>query len=147
MVNIHYNKYKNRKVQIDRYVFDSVKEGKRYRELALLEQAGEISDLELQPKFLLQESFRKNGKTYRSISYIADFMYKQNGKTIVEDVKGIKTDVFKLKLKLFEYKYPELEIKIIWKDVVIVVNIPSATRSLIQVMYAKNGFQKNVKIA
>ena len=147
MVNIHYNKYKNRKVQIDRYVFDSVKEGKRYRELALLEQAGEISDLELQPKFLLQESFRKNGKTYRKIEYRADFMYKQDGKVIVEDVKGMKTDVFKLKLKLFEYKYPELEIKIIWKDVVIVVNIPSATRSLIQVMYAKNGFQKNVKTA
>lgn len=113
MVNTHYNKYKNRKIQIDRYVFDSVKEGKRYRELALLEQAGEISELELQPKFLLQESFRKNGKTYRKIEYRADFMYKQDGKVIVEDVKGMKTDVFKLKLKLFEYKYPELEIKII----------------------------------
>ncbi len=110
---MHYNKYKNRKVQIDRYVFDSVKEGKRYRELALLEQAGEISDLELQPRFLLQDKFRKNGKAFRKIEYVADFMYKQNGKTIVEDVKGIKTDVFKLKLKLFEYKYPELEIKII----------------------------------
>lgn len=76
------NKYKNQKIQIDRYVFDSVAEGRRYRELSLLERAGEITDLQLQPKFLLQESFKKNGKTYRKIEYIADFMYcqgRQNG--------------------------------------------------------------------
>ena len=108
-----YNKYHNKKTKIDRFVFDSAKEGKRYRELALLEKAGEIKNLQLQPRFLLQESFRKNGKTFRKIEYVADFQYEENGKTIVEDVKGIKTDVFKLKLKLFEYKYPELEIKII----------------------------------
>ena len=107
------SKYRNKKVQIDRYVFDSIKEGQRYRELAILERAGKISNLELQPKFLLQESFRKNGKTYRKIEYVADFQYIENGKTIVEDVKGIQTDVFKLKHKLFEKKYPNLELKII----------------------------------
>lgn len=76
------NKYKNHKTQIDRYVFDSVAEGRRYRELKILERAGEITDLQLQPHFLLQESFKKNGKTYRKIEYIADFMYcrgRQNG--------------------------------------------------------------------
>lgn len=107
------NKYRNKKVQIDRYVFDSIKEGQRYRELAILERAGKISKLELQPRFLLQESFRKNGKTYRKIEYVADFQYIENGKTIVEDVKGMQTDVFKLKHKLFEKKYPNLELKII----------------------------------
>ena len=71
------NKYKNHKIQIDRYVFDSVAEGRRYRELKLLERAREITDLQLQPKFLLQEAFKKNGKTYRKIEYIADFMYCQ----------------------------------------------------------------------
>ena len=71
------NKFRNKKVQIDRYVFDSIAEGKRYRELALLEKAGEITDLKLQPKFLLQDSFKKNGKTYRKVEYIADFMYCQ----------------------------------------------------------------------
>lgn len=71
------NKYKNQKIQIDRYVFDSVAEGRRYRELKILERAGEITDLQLQPKFLLQEAFKKNGKTYRKIEYIADFMYCQ----------------------------------------------------------------------
>lgn len=107
------SKYRNKRVQIDRYVFDSIAEGRRYRELALLEKAGKISNLELQPRFLLQDSFRKNGKTYRKIEYIADFKYIENGKTIVEDVKGIQTDVFKLKHKLFEKKYPELELRII----------------------------------
>ena len=107
------NKYRNKKVQIDRYVFDSIAEGARYRELALLERAGKIKNLELQPRFLLQEGFKKNGKTYRKIEYIADFKYEENGKIVVEDVKGMQTDVFKLKHKLFEHKYPEYELRII----------------------------------
>ena len=110
------DKYKNKKVQIDMYVFDSKLESLRYKQLALLEQTGEIKNLKLQVPFLLQESFRKNGKTYRKIEYIADFVYEENGKTIVEDVKGIKTDVFKIKQKLFEYKYPDLCLKIITKE-------------------------------
>lgn len=107
------NKYNNKKVQVDMYVFDSIRESQRYKELKLLERAGEISNLELQPKFLLQESFKKNGKTYKAINYIADFMYEEKGKVIVEDVKGIQTDVFKLKHKLFEHEYPQYELKII----------------------------------
>lgn len=71
------NKYRNKKTQVDMYVFDSIAESKRYKELALLQRAGEIQNLELQPRFLLQESFKKNGKTYRRIDYIADFMYCQ----------------------------------------------------------------------
>lgn len=71
------SKYKNKKTQIDMYVFDSVAEARRYKELKLLERAGEISNLELQPRFLLQDSFKKNGKTYRKIEYIADFKYCQ----------------------------------------------------------------------
>ena len=107
------SKYKNKKTQIDMYVFDSAKEAKRYKELKYLEMAGEINNLELQPRFLLQESFRKNGKTYRKIEYVADFKYIEDGKTIVEDVKGLQTDVFKIKHKLFEKKYPDLKLRII----------------------------------
>ena len=107
------NKYRNKKTQVDMYVFDSIAESRRYKELALLEKAGEISELTLQPKFLLQESFKKNGKTYRKIEYIADFMYKEKGKIVIEDVKGKETEVFKLKRKLFEYRYPDFELKII----------------------------------
>lgn len=72
------NKYRNKKTQVDMYVFDSIAESKRYKELALLQRAGEIQNLKLQPRFLLQESFKKNGKTYRKIEYRADFMYCQN---------------------------------------------------------------------
>lgn len=107
------NKYRNKKVIIDGKEFDSIQESKRYKELKLLLKAGKISNLELQPRFLLQESFRKNGKTFRKIEYIADFQYIENEKKIVEDVKGMLTDVFKIKHKLFEKKYPELELRII----------------------------------
>lgn len=107
------NKYRNKKVQIDNYILDSIAESKRYKELALLQRAKKIENLQLQPKFLLQESFRKNGKTYRKIEYIADFMYEENGQVIVEDVKGKETEVFRLKHKLFEKKYPKLELRII----------------------------------
>ena len=109
-------KYRNKKTQVDMYVFDSVLEARRYKQLALLEKAGEISNLKLQVPFLLQESFRKNGKTYRKIEYLADFVYEEKGQTVVEDTKGIKTDVFKIKQKLFEYKYPNLSLKIVAKE-------------------------------
>lgn len=107
------NKYRNKKVIVEDYVFDSIEESRRYKELKLLLRAGQISNLELQPHFILQDSFKKNGKTYRKIEYIADFKYIENGKIIVEDVKGMQTDVFKLKHKLFEKKYPDLELRII----------------------------------
>ena len=110
------SKYNNKKTQVDMYIFDSALEAKRYRQLALLEKANKITNLKLQPKFLLIESFKKNGKTYRKTEYIADFMYEENGQTVVEDVKGKETEMFKLKRKLFEHKYPELSLKIITKE-------------------------------
>lgn len=81
------NKYKNKKTIVDDYIFDSIQESRRYKELKLLLKSGQIQDLELQPHFLLQEAFKKNGRTFRKIEYIADFKYIENGKTIVEDVK------------------------------------------------------------
>ena len=107
------NKYYNKKTTINGIQFDSKKEASRYYELWLLEKSGYIDNLKLQPKFLLQPSFKKNGKTYRKIEYIADFMYFQDGKIIIEDTKGHETEVFKLKHKMFEYKYPEYQLKII----------------------------------
>ena len=107
------SKYGNKKVLIDGIKFDSIAEGNRYKELKLMQRAGTIKELELQPKFLLQESFKKNGKTYKKIEYIADFKYIENGKVIIEDVKGKETEVFKLKHKLFEYKYKDLELKLV----------------------------------
>ena len=106
-------KYHNKKVIIDDIKFDSVKESRRYQELKWLEKANEISELRLQVPFELQPSFKKDGKTYRKIEYIADFVYydTKQDKYIVEDTKGFKTDVYLLKKKIFEYKYPHLTIK------------------------------------
>ena len=106
------SKYRAIKTVVDGITFDSRKEGRRYRELRLLEKAGVIKDLCLQPHFLLQEAYKKNGKTVRKIEYIADFSYYdlEKDKFVVEDVKGLKTDVYRLKKKIFEFKYPDLEI-------------------------------------
>lgn len=98
-----HNKYHNKKVMVDDIKFDSKKEARRYNELKLLEKAGIIKNLQRQVKYELQPSFKYNGKTIRAINYIADFVYEKNGELIVEDVKGIKTDVYKLKKKLFLY--------------------------------------------
>lgn len=110
------NKYRNKKVKINNYVFDSIAESKRYKELALLERAKIIKRLQLQPRFLLQEGFRKNGETFRPIFYVADFMYEEKGQVIVEDVKGMETKDFKIKRKLFEYKYQDLTLKLIKQE-------------------------------
>lgn len=109
------SKYKNKKTTIDGIKFDSKKEGNRYLELKLLLKAGKIRDLELQKKFTLQERYKINGKTIRAISYISDFTYWDNEKNemIVEDVKGGKatqTQIYKLKKKIFMYRYG-IEIK------------------------------------
>ena len=104
-------KYGNEKTMVNGILFDSKLEANRYWELSILQRAGKIKNLKLQPEYELQPAFRKNGKAFKRISYIADFEYQQDGKTIVEDTKGFRTEVFRLKEKLFEYKYPNLEIK------------------------------------
>lgn len=107
------SKYKNEKVVIDGTRFDSQKEANRYLDLLVLEKAGLIQDLHRQVRFELQPSYKKNGKTVRPIYYVADFVYYDTfkGQKIVEDTKGYRTEIYKLKKKLFEFRYPELEIK------------------------------------
>lgn len=113
-----YRKYHNTKTVADGIKFDSKLEAERYAQLKIFERAGVIRALELQPSFELLPSFRKNGKTWRKTVYKADFRYIlcKDDRIIIEDVKGstaVITDVFRLKQKLFEYKYPELSIKIV----------------------------------
>lgn len=109
------SKYGNKKVVIDGIKFDSQKEGNRYKELKLLESKGIIKDLKLQVKYELQSSYKMNDKTIRAISYICDFEYKLDNKLIVEDVKGYRTSIYKMKKKMFEYKYG-IEIKEMWSN-------------------------------
>lgn len=104
------SKYYNVKTTIDGITFDSKKEAARYCELKLLEQGKVITDLQLQPKFEIQPGYIKNGRKVKPVYYIADFSYKENGRLIVEDVKGKRTKEYLLKKKLVEYKYP-FEIK------------------------------------
>ena len=104
------SKYGAKKTEVDGIKFDSQKEANHYLELKLLERQGIIKDLRRQVRFELQPSYKKNGKTIKAISYVADFTYNQDNKLIVEDTKGFRTEVYKLKKKLFEHKY-DLEIK------------------------------------
>ena len=98
-------KYKNKKVEYDGHVFDSGLELDRY---LYLKQLGAVQELTLQPRFLLIEGFRRKGVKIRDSFYYADFQYRMNGVLIVEDTKGMKTDVYKLKRKLLLVKYPEI---------------------------------------
>ena len=112
------NKYRAKKIIIDGITFDSKKEAERYSELKLLERCGAISNLELQKvyelipaQYELYERYGKNGNRLkdgkrcleRSCIYKADFVYIENGKTVVEDVKGFRTDKYKIKKKLMLY--------------------------------------------
>jgi hypothetical protein len=106
------SKYHARKLTVDGRTFDSRAEANRYRQLVLLQRAGKISALACQVRFVLQDGFKKNGKTYRPIVYVADFTYTDNerDRVVVEDVKGVRTKEYLLKKKLFEKKYPNLTI-------------------------------------
>lgn len=101
------NKYRNRKTVLGGICFDSKREAERYAELNILLKAGGIKDLILQPKFELQGKFRCRNKSYPAITYKADFQYIETatGTVVVEDVKGMETEAFKLKKKLFLRKY------------------------------------------
>ena len=108
------SKYHNRKITVDGITFDSLKEANRWKELKLLEKAGEITDLQRQVKFKLiptirepvcemssQGKFRKGKVIEREVSYIADFVYKnKTGFRVVEDVKGVRTKEYILKRKM-----------------------------------------------
>lgn len=115
------SKYKAQKVEVDGITFDSKKEARRYSELKILEKAGEISCLLLQPSFVLipahyeeverigakgQELKPKKVCIEKQCTYRADFAYiDKDGNKVVEDVKGMKTEVYKIKKKLMLDRY------------------------------------------
>ena len=121
-MNMKKNKYRSQKVEVDGIVFDSKKEAKRFQELRLLEKAGAIQNLKTQVKFILipaqrepdtigKRGGRKKGKLLeRECNYVADFVYTENGATIVEDTKGFRTKDYIIKRKLMLYVH-EIRIK------------------------------------
>lgn len=113
-------KYGNRKYTVDGITFDSIREAHRYQELKIMQQSGIIHDLRLQVKFVLIPTQRevsaevyKKGKNKgkpklgkvleNECSYIADFVYLENGILIVEDAKGVRTTDYIIKRKLMLY--------------------------------------------
>lgn len=110
MKYFNYSKFGNDKNTVDGIEFDSKRESRRYEDLKKLERSGVISDLQLQVPFELIPSHYMviNGKrkcVERACTYIADFVYTENGERVVEDVKGFKTETYKIKRKLMLYKH------------------------------------------
>jgi len=104
------SKYHSRKVEVDGIKFDSSKEAKRYKELILLQKTGTVLEIELQPSFVLQEGYKRFGKSIRPITYRADFKVKwKDGRVQIIDTKGFKTKDYLIKKKILLFKYPELD--------------------------------------
>lgn len=103
------NKYRAKKIEYDGITFDSKKEMQRYAVLKDQEKSGMITDLSLQVPFVLIPYQRVGDVTERAVKYIADFVYKKDGHTVVEDVKGYRKGqayrIFVLKRKMMLEKY------------------------------------------
>ena len=114
------NKYHNQKTVVDGIKFDSKLEATRYCQLKILQRAGEIKALQIQVPYVLIPGYIKNGKKVRPLKYLADFTYYdcKKEKLIIEDVKSTttKTKEYKIKKKLFEWRFPDLEITEITKE-------------------------------
>lgn len=94
---------------MDGITFDSKAEMKRYQELRMLERAGRVKDIELQPKYVLLAPFTYRKKKYRGITYRADFRYFDSSiGWVVEDVKGYSTDSYRIKKQLLLSQHPEI---------------------------------------
>lgn len=100
-------KYHNQPTKVNGIRFDSKKEAARYQELLLMQRAGTITNLQRQVYYMLKPTQRdENGKVlFRKMGYKADFVYKQNGRLVVEDVKGVRTPLYKWKRAEMYEKY------------------------------------------
>ena len=111
------NKYLSHKTVVDGITFDSKDEAKYYEALKIRKYRGEIQNFELQPKFTLIQGFKKNGKTYRAITYTPDFViYHNDNSEEYIDVKGMTTQQGELRIKLFNHFYRELKLSIVARN-------------------------------
>lgn len=108
------SKYGAKRTQVDGISFDSRAEAQRYSELMLLKRAGVVTEIELQPSYVLMPGFKHKatGERVQAITYKADFLVTYaDGHQEIEDVKGFKTATYLLKKKLFMNLHPDLYIK------------------------------------
>jgi hypothetical protein len=121
-------KYRNERVKVGNHFFDSKAEYRRYNELKAREMAGEIRDLEIHPAYVILPDFTRRGKAYKGVLYVADFSYKEWRKEktssqlhwayVVEDVKGVETEAFRVKKKLFLATYPGIIFRVVKRGVI-----------------------------
>ncbi|EPY2281776.1 DUF1064 domain-containing protein [Clostridium sporogenes] len=105
------SKYGAKRIVIDGITFDSKDEGKYYLYLKELKAKDKILNFERQPKYELQPSFKKYGKTHKAITYAPDFLiYHLDGSEELIDVKGTETQQGNMRRKMFDYKYPDLKL-------------------------------------
>lgn len=106
------SKFHNKKTIVDGILFDSQMESHYYLYLKELKEQGVVVDFKLQPVFILQEGFSKDGKKIQPIEYIADFEVTYNdGHVEIIDVKGKITEAFRIKRKILLYKYRNVNFK------------------------------------
>lgn len=112
------SKYNSKKITIDGITFDSKDEAMYYNVLKIRKFKEEIQNFELQPKFILIEGFKKDGKTYRPITYTPDFTIYHNDNSIeYVDVKGMTTQQGELRIKLFNWKYRDKKLSIVARSI------------------------------
>ncbi|OXM83984.1 DUF1064 domain-containing protein [Paenibacillus rigui] len=98
--------------------FDSKSEGQYYQKLKRMEQRGEIKSIQPQPTFVLQDKPK--------IKYSADFLVEYiDGRTAIYDVKGVETTAFRLKVRLFKAKFPDLKLILVKKQGSRFVEVPA----------------------
>lgn len=107
------SKYRNRHVKAYGHTFDSAAELRRYEQLRLLQLSGAVGDVRVHPRYVVIDPLEVDGVTEPAIQYEADFAYLEDGRTVVEDVKGMWTEAFKLKRRLFLARYPDVAFRVI----------------------------------
>jgi hypothetical protein len=125
-------KYRNERVKVGKYFFDSKAEYRRYNELLARQQAGEIRNLVIHPSYEVAPPFARLDKPYSPIMYVADFSYEELRPVdlpytpsgialwveVVEDVKGVETEAFRVKKKLFLATYPGIIFRVVKRGVI-----------------------------
>lgn len=106
------SKYGNKKTAMSGSKMDSGMEASYYQHLLVMQAKGIVDSIELQPKFTIHDAYMKGTKKVQAITYVADFLvtYADGRKELI-DVKGAKTEVFKIKRKLYDARYPELPLR------------------------------------
>jgi hypothetical protein len=103
-MNFRFSKYANRRTSVGQLSFMSAREARRWQELQIRERAGEISNLQRQVRFDLHAHSVSASKE-KVCLYVADFVYLRHGQRIVEDCKGFRTPIYKIKRKWMRAEY------------------------------------------